>query len=406
MKWLAGLRNHLRAISSTVFPSLRVIGMAYTGLIGIGAAALVVSVAFLPVAPVLQQATQPAREAVAVFVQPATDVVTNLIIAGATAPRGPLLLFVQPPLPAVASAPIVEDEVPDDAVPSNAEASQPVAARVAVARPPQLSVVPVAKANVSRGTDAETSDPDAEDVPVDEPQQAVETRDRAPVREVAVAPAAPVQQEASVEAPRPLPTQPAPTEAAWQIKARLDVENQAAIDATKASIVRRKAAADTANQAAIDVQKSTSVYVAAPSPTETAETAQPLPAIAQATAPTLTPQTLIAANADNQTLIDAARAARLRATADANAANQAAIDAARAPRSPARATPVPTLQPAPAKAVATQTPAPSPTPEPAPPAPVVKAADPVRVDVLDDQPIDLDEMPITLAVDKASDVSR
>src|SRR5450631_3449733 len=98
-----GLRNHLRAVvSDTALPSLRVIGMAYTGLIGVGAMALVVSAAFLPVPPVVQQATQPARDAVVNLVQPATDIVTNLIIGSGTVPREPFFQFA--PAPQVALA--------------------------------------------------------------------------------------------------------------------------------------------------------------------------------------------------------------------------------------------------------------------------------------------------------------
>ena len=98
--------------------------------------------------------------------------------------------------------------------PRRVPSEQPVAARIVA---PQVPLGPVAKAGVTRTAGVETSDPVAEDVPADEPQQAVEVRDRAPVREVAVALAdAPVQQEANAEAPRPLPPLPAPTEAAWQ----------------------------------------------------------------------------------------------------------------------------------------------------------------------------------------------
>jgi len=44
-----GMRNRLRPLAATALPSLRVIGMAYTGLFGVVAVVLVVSVAFLPV---------------------------------------------------------------------------------------------------------------------------------------------------------------------------------------------------------------------------------------------------------------------------------------------------------------------------------------------------------------------
>ncbi|HLZ30570.1 MAG TPA: hypothetical protein VKV73_24910 [Chloroflexota bacterium] len=412
MKWpVRGLLARLRAVASTAFPSLRVIGMAYTGLIGVGAAALVVSVAFLPVPPVLQQATQPARDAVANLVQPATDVVTSLI-GTLPVPLEPRFLFTpRPPEVAVASPPTIVETVPEDAAPPIVNAPR----TAAVARAPGVTLAPVAKADVSRNADAEASAPVAEDVPA-EPDQAVEARDRTPVREVstvALGDTPTVQQEASVEAPRQLAPVPGPTtEAAWQTKARLDVENQAAIDAAKALIVRRKADADTANQAAIDVLKNAAVNAtAAATPIAPADAARPAVVVTptiELAAPVAPagPQTRISAGVDsNQTLIDAARASKLRARADANAANQAAIDAAKAPRSTVTPVPSPALQRVPSTPTLAPTPIVDPSPTSAASA-EPKVADVVNDDALGDQPSDLEEMPITLALDKSTDVAR
>src|SRR5712691_5498864 len=68
--------DRLRAMASATIPGLRVIGLAYTGLGGMIAVTLIVSVAVVPVAPALQQVTEPARQAVSSLVQPSTDVVT------------------------------------------------------------------------------------------------------------------------------------------------------------------------------------------------------------------------------------------------------------------------------------------------------------------------------------------
>jgi hypothetical protein len=399
-----GLRNHLRAVvSDTALPSLRVIGMAYTGLIGVGAMALVVSVAFLPVAPVLQQATQPARDAVVNLVQPATDVVTSLIVGGGTVPREPFFQFAPATQVALADGFADEDGIPKDAAAGSAD-DQAVAAEAPPAQSTRL-LVASARVAVAPAADVVPPDPVAEDVPVDEPEQAVEARDQAPVQQVAVALAdSPVQQAANAEAPRPLP--PHPTETTGQTRARLDAENQAAIDAAKASAVRRKAAADAANQTAIDVRKSVTVnLVATPSPTQAAETPKATPAEAPTTTPagpatpTATPQTRVAANGGNQAVIDTAKAAALRAKADANAANQAAIDAAKAPRSTAKTTSTPTAQPA----LSTPTPLPSPTAEPTPTTVAVNVLDSASLDIVEVQPGEQDEAPIMLAQDTPED---
>src|SRR5579859_3468921 len=229
------LRNHLRqVITDTAVPSLRVIGMAYTGLIGVFGVALVVSVAFLPVPPVVQEATQPAREAVGNFVQPATDAVAS-IISTQIAPRGPAFLFLPAPV-AASSNMIATPDTTDETQVDQAAADEPptstqpdrVLVASAVLRKPAVLVV------------AEP-DPVVEDVPVEEPEQAVQVIDQTPVPQVPEAlPEVPLQQEANVASPRPLPPVPTPTETPRQTRARLDVENQAAIDAARATQVRLK----------------------------------------------------------------------------------------------------------------------------------------------------------------------
>src|SRR6266851_5195939 len=67
------LLSRLRASSG---PALRVVGLTYTGLGGMLALALIVSVGVVPVAPALQQVAEPARQAVSNLVQPTSDAVT------------------------------------------------------------------------------------------------------------------------------------------------------------------------------------------------------------------------------------------------------------------------------------------------------------------------------------------
>jgi hypothetical protein len=85
-----------------------------------------------------------------------------------------------------------------------------------------------------------------------------------------------VLQVANEAPPKPLPTLPIPTETALQIKARTDLENQAAIDAAKAAQVRAKAEADAANQAAIDARTASKPVTAqSPAPAQPEASAQP-----------------------------------------------------------------------------------------------------------------------------------
>src|SRR5712691_3719448 len=82
--------DRLRASSG---PALRVVGLTYTGLGGMIALALIVSVAVVPVAPALQQVAEPARQAVSSLVQPTSDAVT-IFFGGA-----PAVVHVESPMP-------------------------------------------------------------------------------------------------------------------------------------------------------------------------------------------------------------------------------------------------------------------------------------------------------------------
>src|ERR671932_2849190 len=63
----------LKAIVTAAVPSLRVVALTYTGLGGVAALVLVVSVAMMPRQPILQQVTEPARQVVSTFIPPAVE---------------------------------------------------------------------------------------------------------------------------------------------------------------------------------------------------------------------------------------------------------------------------------------------------------------------------------------------
>src|SRR5579864_9365669 len=74
-----GIGRTVHALVSSALPSLRVVALVYTGLGGIAALLVVVTAALVPSAPILQQVTEPARQAVTSFVQPTTERVTPFI---------------------------------------------------------------------------------------------------------------------------------------------------------------------------------------------------------------------------------------------------------------------------------------------------------------------------------------
>src|SRR6188474_852297 len=104
-------RRALETFVSAARPALRAIGLAYTGLGGMIALVLVMGVAAIPVSPVLEQAAQPARQAVSDFVQPTGDALVQLfggpparpVVAGPRRLSAPLLVD-------VTIAPLVEPE--------------------------------------------------------------------------------------------------------------------------------------------------------------------------------------------------------------------------------------------------------------------------------------------------------
>lgn len=359
----ATARQTVAALTRSVGPSLRVVGLTYTGLLGILALVAVIGVGLSPVSPALQQVTEPARQAVSEYVQPTSDFVTTIIGA-------PLHVVITPPLSETRSLAVtvaVQDDRPlgeDDALtqelvtPSEPFAETGVQVELTpVFGPSPIFSPPIAVTDTSIAVDETPSDMPAEDEePVEVPAE--------PAPLMIVQPAEPSGLLiAAQETPQSLPSvQP---ETAAQIKARLDAENAAAIAAAREARARAKAEADVANQAAIDALKAanaaaTAVAKGAPSPTPlptpqpTATTVpQPqLPAVAPVpseqtlvkqsaplsapTAPTRTsvPATGLtgkaAADAANQAAIDAAKSARAKAKSDAEAANQAAIAAARA----------------------------------------------------------------------------
>jgi hypothetical protein len=383
MQWAMSVRNRLTSVSGALKPCIRVIGLVYTGLAGMLAMVLVVSVALIPVTPALQQIAEPARQAVSNFVQPTSDVVTSML--------GGVPVHVEPvaQLPSRVQRSFSDAVSLDVTIQGNVEDSPlEQAAPVVVASPPIVRALP---------TQEPTPDPDDVELGL-EPDQISAPR---PLEAVVVRPAAPVLQIASEDAPKPLPTLPVPTETPLQIKARLDAENQAAIDAAKAARVRAKAEADAANEAAIAASKGTPVATAAPAaalveatraPTTTPLAPTPAPA-----SPVASPQSKAAADAANQAAIDAAKAARARAKAEADAANAAALRGATGAQPTAKATLAPTAQP---------TPPAQPTPQPPPTISVVEmpAAPPVNLDVVE-QRVDESSLLETAPIDQAASPS-
>ena len=358
--------DRLRAAASLAKPSLRVVGLTYTGLGGMLALALVVSVAVVPVGPALQQVAEPARQAVTSLVQPTSDAVTVFFGGGAPMVHVEGPAAVSSSSRAAAFSDVVSLDVTiEDAPAEPMIADEPVAAVVA----------PV----VTRAPAAEAQTPADETVDETTGVEPIEVSAPHPVQPVVVVLPAPtvVLQMASQEAPKPLPTL-VPPETAAQTKARLDVENQAAIDAAKAAQLKAKADADTANNAAIAALKaaatatavannapvaeaatvvakaieSTDSAVAAPVATTSAVTkAKTSDAPTPAPTVVVTPQSKAAANAANQAAIDAAKAAQAKARVQANAANQAAqAAAAKGAGGPVKAMPTPAAQPTPAAA--------------------------------------------------------
>jgi hypothetical protein len=319
-------------------PWVRVIGLAYTGLGGMLALVLVISVALVPVGPALQQVAEPARQVISNVVQPTSDVVTTFLGGGPAAHVDPVASVAWPS----GASLFVDSDSP----------------RVEIADAPFEEPPPVVAASAPRTAVvvAQSPAPEVDDEIVGlEPIEISAPHAVVPIVVVVPAPTAGLQ-IASYEAPRALPTLPTPTETARQIKTRLDVANQAAIDAAKAVQARAKAEADAANNAAIAARKAaaTAATPTTSAPTQSTTTITAARPSAGAT-PAPIAQSKAAADAANQAAIDAAKLAQGRARAEANAANQAAQSARPAAKTTAMTTAQPTRAPARPTALATPT---------------------------------------------------
>src|SRR6266566_1793538 len=132
--------DRLRAAVSSATPSLRVVGLTYTGLGGMLALALIVSVAVVPVGPALQQVAEPARQAVSSFVQPTSDAVTVFFGGGAPAALiEPMAIAASPAVQTGFSVAVTLDVTIDDAPAEPVVVDEPVtAARTLVTTAPTV----------------------------------------------------------------------------------------------------------------------------------------------------------------------------------------------------------------------------------------------------------------------------
>jgi hypothetical protein len=303
------LLRGVQAILSTVLPSLRVVALTYTGLGGVAALLLVVGVAVMPKQPILQQVTEPARQAVTSFTVPAVELIGR-----------PSAQVAPPPTPAPTAVPFMATVTIDVTI----DDAEPVVEEPVVEPEPTVAPVPVARRVFVPAPPVEVTEEAAVDE--EQPEDVVEEPapvEATPTQTAIVEPAAPMLQIASAEAPKALPSPPtSPQEA----KARADAANQAAIDAAKAAQAQAKAEADAANQAAIDARKRAQAEAKTGPALSDADVVLPTPT------PTSTPTQAARAEANvaNQTAIESSKAAKAQAKAEADAANQAAIDAAKA----------------------------------------------------------------------------
>jgi hypothetical protein len=253
------LSSRLHELAGSALSSLRVVALTYAGLGGVIALALLVSVAVLPVAPVLQQATEPARQIVSGLTQTSPGGMGSFISGGpgfrlqtpkaapTELPIGPVVVF-GPSATGQGATPdrdqsqnVADPEVDEEPAP---EVEAPVEVVPVRAYVPRV----MAPARVVEATVADEPEEEADEV---EPIVAISLP---PPTEIAIV--QPVEHEvlqaASEAPPRALPPLPTPTDTPQQAKAHADLQNQAAIDAARAAQVRARATADAANQAAID----------------------------------------------------------------------------------------------------------------------------------------------------------
>lgn len=333
--------------------ALPVVAFVYAGLGAVAAAGLLLATTLTPIAPSLQPAAEPARQVVTNLVQPAADVVA--------------LVSAPPPVWVEASPTPAQESVPSDEplglaaedleTPTAESIDASAVQDMSDVEVPARAYMPAAKTVVSDITaDQDVAPAESEGGDIPDPNEStqpesivIESAAATPVLKIA---GEDVQPLSSTPTPTPIATS---TEAPLQAKARQDAANQAAIDAAKADQVRAKATANAANQAAIDARHAaddaavslkartdaaneTAIALAKTMFTPTAlPTKAPVGAPGGAAAasrvnpvmPTEEKLTRPQADATNQAVIDATRAAKARAKTDANAANQAAIDAAR-----------------------------------------------------------------------------
>src|SRR5918912_110444 len=128
------LQRGLQTVASTALPSLRVVVLTYTGLGGVAALVLVVSLAVMPRQPILQQVAEPARQVVTTFIPPAADLFPS------TSMPLQALAPVATPTAAPFAATVTLDVTIDEADPEPA-ADEPVAETVVDPEPPVAPVV-------------------------------------------------------------------------------------------------------------------------------------------------------------------------------------------------------------------------------------------------------------------------
>ena len=156
------LLRGVQALVSTALPSLRVVALTYTGLGGVAALVLVIAVAVMPKQPLLEQVTEPARQAVTNFVPPAVEFIAR-----------PSAQVAPPPAIAPTAAPFMAtvtiDVTIEDAEPLVLEEPvvvepEPTVAPVPVARPVFIpTLVVTAPAPEEQAVDEEQPEDDVVD---------------------------------------------------------------------------------------------------------------------------------------------------------------------------------------------------------------------------------------------------
>src|ERR687885_1919707 len=137
------LQRGLRTIASTALPSLRVVALTYTGLGGVAALVLVVSVAVMPRPPILQQVAEPARQMVSTFIPPATDLFpgTSMQLQAPSPAAAPTAVPTAVPFAATVTLDVtIDDAEPAVDAPVAEAVVEPAPALVPVAAPRRVFV--------------------------------------------------------------------------------------------------------------------------------------------------------------------------------------------------------------------------------------------------------------------------